>query len=125
MKPEMPSQGALRLRWPCFKSSPSEAEPGGRPKPRKSSEVSVEIEPLRMKGRKVSVATIALGSRWRKMMVRFGTPSARAALTYSKLRARRNSARTTPTKATQENSSIRLSRIQKPGGSTAATIRSR
>ena len=36
-------------------------------------------------------------------MVRLGTPSARAALTYSKLRARRNSARTTPTSATQEN----------------------
>jgi hypothetical protein len=33
------------------------------------------------------------------MMVRLETPSARAALTYSKLRARRNSARTTPTSA--------------------------
>ena len=40
-KPDRPSHGALRLRWPCRSSSPSEAEPGGRPKPRKSSEVSV------------------------------------------------------------------------------------
>jgi hypothetical protein len=40
---------------------PREGEPGGRPKPRKSSDVSVVIEPERMKGRKVSVATMALG----------------------------------------------------------------
>src|SRR5690606_22805898 len=59
--PVRPSQGARRLFWPCFSSSPSEGDPGGRPKPRKSSEVSVVIEPLRMKGRKVSVATMALG----------------------------------------------------------------
>ena len=32
--PDMPSQGALRLRCACFSNSPSEAEPGGRPKPR-------------------------------------------------------------------------------------------
>ena len=78
-----------------------------------------------MNGRKVSVATIALGKRCRNMMVRLGTPSARAALTYSKLRARRNSARTTPTSATHENNSISPSRMKKPGGSTAATISSR
>src|SRR5690606_30150571 len=124
-KPVRPSQGARRLFWPCLSSSPSEADPGGRPKPRKSSEVSVVIEPLSMKGRKVSVATMALGRRWRNMMVRLGTPSARAAFTYSKLRARRNSARTTPTNATHENSSIRPSRMKKPGGSTAATISSK
>jgi hypothetical protein len=40
-----PSHGACRLRLPCAISSPSEAEPGGSPKPRKSSEVSVVIEP--------------------------------------------------------------------------------
>ena len=38
-KPVMPSQGACRLSLPWFSSSPSEGEPGGRPKPRKSSEV--------------------------------------------------------------------------------------
>jgi len=74
---------------------------------------------------KVRVATMALGRRWRKMMVRLGTPSARAALTYSKLRARRNSARTSPTSATQEKSSMMPSRMKKPGGSTAATIKRR
>ena len=71
-KPVRPSQGACRLALPCARSSPSEGEPGGRPKPRKSSEVSVVIEPLRMKGRKVSVATMAFGSRCLNMMVAFG-----------------------------------------------------
>src|SRR5207253_5225298 len=63
-----PSQGACRLALPCASSSPSDGEPGGRPKPRKSSEVRVVIEPLRMKGKKVIVATVALGRTWRKMM---------------------------------------------------------
>ncbi|MNU02346.1 hypothetical protein D3C72_2460200 [compost metagenome] len=51
----------MDLPWAII--SPREGEPGGMPKPRKSSEVSVVIEPDRMKGRKVSVATIAFGSR--------------------------------------------------------------
>src|SRR5665213_2684653 len=76
-----PSHGACRLALPSDNSSPSEGEPGGRPKPRKSSEVRVVIEPLRMKGRKVSVATIALGRTWRQMMTGLRTPSARAART--------------------------------------------
>ena len=40
----MPSHGACKLALPCAKSSPSEGEPGGSPKPRKSSEVNVVIE---------------------------------------------------------------------------------
>src|SRR5690606_41432459 len=44
-----------------------------------------------------------LGRIWRNMIVRSLTPNARAARTYSKLRARRNSARTTPTNAGQPN----------------------
>ena len=58
------------------------------------------------------------------MIVVLPMPSARAAFTYSKLRARRNSARTTPTKAVQENNSMMPSNTQKPGGSTAAMISS-
>ena len=73
------------------------------------------IEPLRMNGRKVSVATMALGSRCRNMMVALETPSARAALTYSKLRARRNSARTTPTSDAHEKSSRMPSSTKKLG----------
>ena len=73
-KPVRPSQGACRFALPCASSSPSEGEPGGRPKPRKSSEVSVVIEPLRMKGRKVSVATMAFGSRCLNMIVAFDRP---------------------------------------------------
>src|SRR5690606_12936106 len=86
-QPVMPSQAARRCRWPWRRSSPSDGEPGGMPKPRKSRELSVVIEPFRMKGRNVRVATMALGRRWRSMMVRLETPSARAAATYSKLRA--------------------------------------
>ena len=66
---------------PCARISPSDGEPGGSPKPRKSSDVNVVIEPFRMKGRNVSVATIAFGSTWRTIVTRFDTPSARAART--------------------------------------------
>src|SRR5262249_33427220 len=61
-KAVMPSHGACKLALPCASNSPSEAEPGGRPKPRKSSEVSVVIEPFRMNGIKVKVATVAFGN---------------------------------------------------------------
>ena len=70
----------------------------------------------------VRVATIAFGSRWRNMMTMLDTPSARAASTYSKFRARRNSARTTPTSTVQPNSPSRRVRVAKPGTSTAETI---
>jgi len=49
------------------------------------------------------------------MIVTLPTPSARAALTNSKLRARRNSARTTPTSDVHSNSSRISSSVQKPG----------
>src|SRR5262249_6136759 len=55
------SEGALRLFLPCNTSSPSDGEPGGRPKPRKSSAVSVVTEPARMNGRKVMEVVKALG----------------------------------------------------------------
>ena len=64
----------------------------------------------------VSVATIALGSIWRIMMRRFPTPSALAARTYSRLRARRNSARTTPTSAIQPKSTVIPTKSQKLRG---------
>ena len=78
-----------------------------------------------MKGRNVSVATIAFGSRCRNMMTALDTPSARAAWMYSKLRPRRNSARTNPTSRTQENSSSIPSSTKKPGTSTDEMISSR
>ena len=124
-KPVRPSQGACTLALPWLSNSPSEGEPGGRPKPRKSSAVSVITDDDKMNGRKVMVATIAFGSRWRKMMTAFDTPSARAAWIYSKLRPRRNSARTSPTSDTQENSSRMPSSTKKPGTSTEEMISSR
>src|SRR5436309_9128259 len=124
-KPVKPSHGACTLDLACDSISPSEGEPGGRPKPRKSSAVSVITEEERMNGRNVMVATMALGKRCRNIMVRFDTPSARAAWMYSKLRPRRNSARTSPTSETQENSSSIPSSTKKPGTSTDEMIKSR
>src|SRR5712671_7018732 len=113
------------LDLPCESISPSEGEPGGRPKPKKSSAVSVITEEERMNGKNVMVATMALGKRWRNMMVRFETPSARAAWLYSKLRPRRNSARTSPTNETHENSSNMPSSTKNPGTSTDEMMRRR
>src|SRR3954462_4848022 len=62
-KPVKPSHGACTLALPCDSNSPSDGEPGGRPKPKKSSAVSVITEDDTMKGRNVIVATIAFGSR--------------------------------------------------------------
>src|SRR5580704_7731534 len=124
-KPVKPSQGACTLALPCDSNSPSEGEPGGSPKPRKSSAVSVITEFDTMNGRNVMVATIAFGSKCRNMITALETPSARAAMMYSKLRPRRNSARTRPTSDTQENSSRMPSRMKKPGGNTEEMISSR
>ncbi len=74
---------------------------GRQPEPEEVERSEPPIAPVMMKGSSVSVATIAFGRTWRNMMTWFATPSARAARTYSKLRARRNSARTTPTSEVQ------------------------
>src|ERR1700754_1364916 len=124
-KPVRPSHGACTLALPCASNSPSEGEPGGRPKPRKSSAVKVITDDDTMKGRNVMVATMAFGSRCRNMITRLETPSARAAWMYSKLRPRRNSARTSPTSDTQENNSKMPSSTKKPGTSTDDNISSR
>src|SRR6201985_3285530 len=124
-KPPKPSHGAWMLALACDSNSPSDGEPGGRPKPRKSSAVSVITDDDTMKGKKVMVATIAFGSRWRNMMTALETPSARAAWIYSKFRPRRNSARTRPTSDTHENNNRMPSSTKKPGTSTDDRIRSK
>ena len=58
---EPPSHGALMLFFPCASNSPNDGDPGGNPSPRKSKEVRAVIEPVRIKGIMVSVATTALG----------------------------------------------------------------
>src|SRR3954447_25110898 len=123
--PVKPSHGACTLALPCDNSSPNEGEPGGSPNPRKSSAVSVITEEDTMNGRKVMVATIAFGKRWRNMITALETPSARAAWMYSKFRPRRNSARTRPTSDTHENSSRIPSSTKKPGTRTDDRISSR
>src|SRR3984957_17065146 len=62
-KPVSPSHGACTLALPCDSNSPSEGEPGGRPKPRKSSAVKVITDDDMMNGKNVIVATMAFGSR--------------------------------------------------------------
>src|ERR1700712_1426083 len=124
-KPVKPSHGACTLALPCDSNSPNEGEPGGSPKPRKSSAVSVITEDETMNGRKVMVATMALGKRCRNMMTALETPSARAAWMYSKLRPRKNSARTRPTSDTHENNSKMPSSTKNPGTSTDDRISSR
>src|SRR3954468_23704098 len=123
--PVKPSHGACTLPLACDNNSPSDGDPGGRPKPRKSSAVSVITDEETMNGRKVMVATMAFGNRCRNMITALETPSARAAWMYSKLRPRKNSARTSPTSDTQENSSRMPSRTKNPGGSTEDRIKSR
>src|SRR4029079_5551027 len=123
--PVSPSHGACTLAFPCASNSPSEGDPGGRPKPRKSSAVNVITDEDRINGRNVMVATMAFGSRCRKIMTAFETPRARAAWMYSKLRRRRNSARTNPTRDTQENSSSIPSKTKNPGTRTDEMINSR
>src|SRR6202521_5521962 len=124
-KPVKPSHGAWTLALPCDSNSPSEGEPGGNPKPRKSSAVSVITDDETMNGRNVMVATMAFGNRWRNMITALETPSARAAWIYSKLRPRRNSARTRPTSDTHENNKRMPSRTKKPGTSTEERISKR
>src|SRR5689334_24099481 len=124
-KPAKPSHGAWMLALACDSNSPSEGDPGGRPKPRKSSAVSVITDDDTMNGRKVMVATIAFGNRWRNMITGLETPSARAAMMYSKLRPRRNSARTRPTSDTHENNKRIPSSTKKPGTSTEDRISNR
>ena len=101
-----PSQGACKFCCACKVNSPSDGDEDGRPKPRKSSEASADTPPVTAKGSTVRVDTMALGRTWRMMMTKSVTPSALAARTYSKLRARRNSARTSPTRPIQPNSTI-------------------
>src|SRR6202163_2476228 len=124
-KPWKPSHGACTLALPCDSSSPSDGEPGGNPKPRKSSAVSVITDEDTMNGKNVMVATMAFGSKCRNMITALDTPSALAAMMYSKLRPRRNSARTRPTSETRENNSRMPSRTQKPGTSTDDRISNR
>src|SRR3981189_2478727 len=124
-KPVKPSQGACTLALPCDSNSPSDGEPGGKPNPRKSSAVSVITDEDTMEGRSVMVATMALGSRCRNMITALDTPSARAAMMYSKLRPRKNSARTRPTSDTHENNKRMPSRTKNPGTNTDDRISSR
>ena len=66
-------------------------------------------------GKNVMVATMAFGKVWRNIITVLLTPRARAARMYSKFRARRNSARTTPTRAVQENRTIKINSEKNPG----------
>ena len=74
---------------------------------------------------KVSVATIALGKRWRHMMVQLETPEGARGGDVLEVAAAQESARTTPTSATQEKSRRMPSSSQKLGARTLEMINSR
>ena len=75
-----PNQGACKLLRPWLTISPKDADPGGSPNPKKSNPDNTVTDALKLKGKKVTVATVAFGKRWRNIIVVFDTPSARAAL---------------------------------------------
>ena len=115
INPVIPSHGACKLFFPWFNNSPNDALPGGKPNPKKSREVSDMIPPIIFHGRYVMVATTALGSMWRIMIIRSLTPRVLAAITYSRFRVRRNSARTTPTNLIQPKINITNNKPEKLG----------
>ena len=74
-----PSHGACKLFRAWITISPKEGEPGGSPKPRKSKAVRAVIAPHKLNGKKVMVATVALGSICLNIITAFDTPNALAA----------------------------------------------
>jgi hypothetical protein len=99
-------------------SIPSDGEPGGRPKPRKSSAVSVITERRHDERQERHGRHHRVRQQVAEHDGAVRDAEARAAWMYSKLRPRRNSARTSPTSDTQENSSRIPSSTKKPGTST-------
>ena len=57
-KPVIPSHGACRFSLPCCSRSPSDGLPGGKPSPRKSSEVRATIDPDSTNGMKVTIQSV-------------------------------------------------------------------
>ena len=51
----IPNHGACKLFLPWFTISPNDADPGGKPKPKKSRPDKVVTDALRLKGKKVIV----------------------------------------------------------------------
>src|SRR4030095_14941489 len=84
---------ASRFSLPCRNRSPSEGRLGG-PSPRNSSDARPRMPTLIRNGRNVITGVIEFGSTCRQMICPLDSPIARAAFTNSRLRLRRNSART-------------------------------
>ena len=80
------------------------------------------IEPDKMNGINVNVATMALGKTCLNIIRGLLNPKALAAFTYSKFLALRNSALTTPSRDIQLNNNIMKSNIQKLGSTKLEII---
>ena len=63
--------------------SPSDADPGGKPNPRKSSPDNAVTDALKLNGRKVIVAIVAFGSMCLSIIFVLDTPNDLAALIYA------------------------------------------
>src|SRR3989338_6540537 len=103
------------LFLPCANSSPREGEPSGIPSPKKSSEVSVIIDPLNKNARLAMISGEAFGKIWRKIMRKFPAPIAFADITKSKFFKRKNSARIIEEREIQLNKSNKNKRLKKLG----------
>ena len=73
------------------------------------------IEPFRMNGRKVRVATMALGRTWRNMMTTLETPERPGGADEVEVAGAQELGPDHADQAIQENSSIRTSSHQKSG----------
>ena len=115
MNPLIPSHGALMLFFPWDSNSPRDGELAGSPKPKKSSEVRVVMEPAIRKGILAIIIGEAFGKICLNIILQLLAPRARVDFTKSKFLMRKNSARTIPTNDIQLNISINPSNMKNPG----------
>ena len=117
-----PIHGLWGLFLPCDNSSPNDAVPAGRPKPRKSNEVKIITELLSINGINVKAATMLFGNICFKIILDSFTPIAFADKTYSNFLPLRNSTLTGPTNVIQLNNVIISNSHQKLGIMKVAII---
>src|SRR5690606_28970286 len=100
-KLDQASHGAFKLFFPCSNSSPREAVSGGKPYPKKSKAVRALILAVSIKGSCDRLEPMTLGKICRNIIRPWPAPILLAAQTYSRLLARKNSARTIDTSVVQ------------------------
>lgn len=103
------------LFFPWDNNSPRDGDPIGNPKPRKSSDVSVVIDPANTKGRLAIIIGEEFGRICLNIILESIAPRDLLALTKSRFLSLKNSALTYETIDIQLNASIRNNNVKKPG----------